>query len=323
MLGNDCSKELDNGAMTPALSHNNLRMRAGAALAAGCLALSLCPALAFAAPTGQQDAAQGNPPAMQQDGGKDMQAPDGFDFGDKTSTDQQAPDGQAPSQGQAPDGQAPDGQAPSQGQAPDGQTPPQGQAPDGQAPDGQAPDGQQLPQGQAPDGQRPSVNAPGNDDALGNQVRQSLADEYGIETALPNADAGNQAGQGAPQGKPSEAPELPEGAVNVQQIIDSLRDVISKFGSSVLSEKLSDDSFATEVKDYAVSANDQRLADFAKQTAQPGADAQGEGQAPAGEQPSSGEQPPALDEQNTTVDSTVMNQIIAWLMEAFGFTASA
>ena len=275
-----------------ALPTASLRSRVGAMLAAGCLTLSLCPVVALAAPPDQNGAPQGgNPPAMQQG------APEG-----------QAPEGQAPG-GEAPEGQAPDGQQPPAGEMPDGQAP-EGQAPDGQTPDGQAPDGQ------VPDGQQPPMGQP-KDDALGDQVRQALTNDYGIEISLPDdAQKPGEDGEDSQQGKPEAAPELPEGAVNIQQVIDSVRDIFLKYGSAALSSQISDSDFASEVKDYAVSANEKRLADFASNAAA------SEGAAPSGSQPSNG-QPSALPEDLSSVDSTLMKQAIALVMDAFGYTVNA
>ena len=316
-------------------SHLNPRRRAAAAFAAGCLALTLCPAAAFAAPSGPGGAPQGGmPPAMQQDAAMPSgQAPDG-----------QAPDGQAPA-GQAPDGQAPDGQAPEgqpMEQAPDGQAP-MGQAPDGQA-DGQASDGQ--PSGQAPDdlnGDWQSI--PGDQprsDALDDQIRQELTDSYGIQTERPAAVA-KATGQNGQPGSPEDAPEIPEGETNVQQVIDAIRDVLRQYSSEDLASKLSDADFVAEVQAYAKSATASRLAAFASGQ-KPASASEAAGQAPESQGDANAQAPSGRDgdpadgtapanapdtdgfdaaQAIQNVDSSLIGQIASLVMAAFGYTSAA
>ena len=349
--------------------HKTLRGRATAALAAGCLALSLFPGIALAAPADDQASQQGgNPPAMQQ--GPGSMAFSDASFGDMAGggmmpggqmPDGQMPDGQAPD-GQAPEGQAPTGQAP-EGQAPDGQAP-EGQAPDGQAPTGQAPEGQapsgQAPTGQAPEGQAPAGAPNGNgprSDALDDAVRTTLTKDYGVEASTPaDAAAGQQQGapgeapegtptgqapegtsEGAPtgqapEGAPGAAPELPEGAVNVQQIIDSVRDIFRSYSVSDLeSADLTDESFAANLADYVLKAAEERLQMFASgekpsDMQPPAGEAPtgqaSEGQAPTGEAPTgeapTGQSPAAL---GKDASEALIANLTAFVMGVFGYTA--
>ena len=109
-------------------THKNLGRNAASAIISGCLALSLCPAIAFAAPGGEppammqdsgyQDGSfnQGMPPAQSQNGGPSQSI---------GSPSDQNGGGQPTGQGNgAPQGQAPDMQQPANG-TPDGQQPAQ------------------------------------------------------------------------------------------------------------------------------------------------------------------------------------------------------
>ena len=303
---------------------SSLKSRTTAAITAGCLAFALCPGIALAAPGDTQDMqGSANMPAMQQ----------AFDRGAGLPG---APDGQAPS-GQAPSGQAQDGQAPS-GQAPD--SAPDGQAPSGQAPDGQAPVGpasegapsgdsdSRAPEGQAPDGNRGGIDRAGNalrTDAVDNQVRQVLSDSYGVEMPANGPD-----GAAFESGKPSEAPELPEGAINVQKVIDSVRDLLRGFGVDVLEKAdLTDEEYAAQLKTNVENATEERMQMFAngeKPSALPEAPQQGE--APDGNAPAKGEAPdgnapgqPSKAAQMQQASETLLNNLVSFVMGVFGYTA--
>ena len=356
---------------TAQISHLDLKPRFGAALVAGCLALSLAPCAAFAAPMEDGGFQQGGAPAAMQEGsqsGGEMPggAPMGQTQGGAMGQEpggQQAPSDdfgpQTPSEPIASNGfgeQQPSGDAPA-GQAPDGQMTPGQQAPSDELPSGQAPNGQTAPNGQAPLAQMPDQQngetswqqVPGNPtgdqprtDATDDQVRQALADSYGIETSMPNGQAGDAA---ATPGAPGEAPDLPEGAVNVQQIIDAMRDVLRFFSGDDLASRIGDADFAAELQAYAKSATEQRLAAFASgdapamqnapantpadnaavsandsalptgMPATPAAPANGEA-APANA-------PAAPAEAAQSVSASVFDQILSIIMGAFGYTTAA
>lgn len=293
-----------------AISHRSLRSRFGTAFVAGCLALSVCPAVALAAPgdaNGMQNGPDqmGNPPAaMQFDGQNAQQGPA---FGGM-QLDGQAPNGQAPADmGQIPDGQQ--GQAPDMGQAPDGQ---QGQAPDmGQMPGGDQQQTGQMPSGQAPfDMQGPSGMEP-RTDAMDNQVRQILADKYGIAT---NAFGGNGAFQ---PGDPTDAPELPDGAANVQAVIDTARDILREYRDEDLASKIGDADFVAALKAYALSSTAQRMEMFANQarpTMENPADLPSDEAAAPGQD---GTAPGA------TVSDDLMSAIIDLITDVFGYVNGA
>ena len=274
------------------ISHRTMRSRFGTAFVAGCLALSMCPAIALAAPGeagGMQDgqSQMGNPPsAMQFDNQDGQQAPA---FGGM-QLDEQAPNGQAPADmGQIPDDQQ--GQAPDMGQMPGGD-----QQQTGQMPSGQAPFDMQGPSGMEP-----------RTDAMDNQVRQILADKYGIAT---NAFGGNGAFQ---PGDPADAPELPEGAVNVQAVIDTARDILREYRDEDLASKIGDADFVAALKAYALSSTAQRMEMFANQAR------------PTMENPSDlpSDEAPASDKVGTTpnkaVSNDLMSSIIDLITDVFGY----
>ena len=240
--------------------HLRLRSRAAATIVAGCLAVSMCPAAAFALPsdTGMQG---GGTPAMEQpyQGGSQQ------DFNQQGGMSQDAPGMPSQFNQQGDQGQAgPQGQM--EGSAPEGA--PDGQAPDGQMPNGQAPDGQ-LPSGQPggagenaamPDGaQVPGAPA---DDAAASQVRDYLMEKFGIAASADMGAEGALPG-GQQMGQPGEAPEIPEGEVNVQAIIDTVRDVMRQYGADALqSADFTDETWKTELASFIQKATVERLEMF-------------------------------------------------------------
>lgn len=295
-----------------AISHRTMRSRFGTAFVAGCLALSMCPAIALAAPNeagGMQDGQgqMGNPPsAMQFDNQDGQQTPafGGMPF------DGQAPSGQAPSDmGQAPSGQqgnAPDmGQAPNNGQqgnAPDmGQTPNDGQQQPGQASSDEAMSGQNPFGMQGPSDMGPRA------DATDNQVRQILAEKYGI--TMP---AFGENGAFQPN-DPADAPELPEGAINVQAVIDTARDILREYQGEDLSAKIGNADFVAALKAFALSSTAQRMEMFASN------------ERPTMENPSDlpSDEAPNSDKVGTmpskAVSNDLMSSIIDLITEVFGY----
>ncbi len=321
------------------ISHLNLRSRFGAAFLAGCLALSVCPTLAFAATSAngaEQGNVNGNPPAAMQ-----------FDAGTVNDLQQGPQQGQAPSgftQGEAPEmGQAPEGmpggEAPDFSQAPEGA--PEGEAPDFQMQNGQAPNMQagELPSGELPSGQAPDMQAPnGNEprtDAMSEQVKQILAETYGI--TLPAFGESEPTGDFQPgnMGAPDEAPELPDGIVNVQQVIDTARDILREYSATDLQDKIGDADFVAALKAYALSATEQRLAMFASNERPtmeapsdlPSDQAAAPTDAPDGAAPGEAvdgapEGTPNGTAPGDAVDGTLMSQIISLIMDVFGYVAS-
>ena len=264
--------------------HRTLKARAAAALTAGCLAVSLCPAAAaFATPGNSADAAPGgNPPAMQQT----------FD------NNQQAPSGQPGAGNQMPGG-------------------------DEQAPGGQAPSGnQQAPGGQG--GQGGPGGQPAND-GVDDQVRTILSEDYDVNAQLPDQSGqpgqpGDNAGQppAGNAGAPTEAPELPEGAVNVQAVIDSVRDVVGHYGSDALeAADFSNEDFAAEMKAFVKSSFGQRMEMFAN--GKPG-DAASQPSTGDSAQPADGQTPPAAPSGNQ-MSSSIVSSIISLVYSALGYSA--
>ena len=279
------------------ISHRTMRSRFGTAFVAGCLALSMCPAIALAAPGeagGMQDgqSQMGNPPsAMQFDNQDGQQAPafDGMPF------DGQAPSGQAPSDmGQAPSDQQ--GNAPNMGQAPNNGQQQPGQVPSSEAMSGQNPFGMQSPSDMGP-----------RADATDNQVRQILAEKYGI--TMP---AFGENGTFQP-GDPADAPELPEGAINVQAVIDTARDILREYQGEDLSAKIDDADFVAALKAFALSSTAQRMEMFANN------------ERPTMENPSDlpSDEAPASDKVGTTpnkaVSNDLMSSIIDLITDVFGY----
>lgn len=319
------------------ISHRSLPSRFGSAFVAGCLALSVCPAIAFAAPGGQDamidNGMNGNAPAAMQVEGEFPSAPQpgqlpegmtGQTPGMQNAQDfafQGMPD-QAPAmQG---DGNRPQGasdQSPvTQAEMPESMH--QDQARNAQDSDAQLPNNppdsnSDLPQGQMPNGQpgqAPENNQLRNDD-FDKQVRDILSDKYGIGLPSPEGQEGN--GAASQIGDPANAPELPEGAVNVQQVIDTSRDVLDKYRGEDLSAKLNDAEFAAALKAFALSSNEQRLAMFASS------------ERPNMENPSDLPSPDAQDQAGNTgeapaklVDGTILQSVMNLVMETFGYIAS-
>lgn len=290
------------------ISHHNLRSRVGTAFVASCLALSVCPAIAFAAPGTQgapQDGAMnGNPPAAMQFDGEN---------------------GGMPLQGESPDGQpGHDSEMPG---APSGNMQ-QGQMPDmpdnqGQAPDNQAETPSNMPQNQlSPNGQpdqRPSGNQP-QPDGFDQQVRQILSETFGV--ALP--DFGNGSEPSFKPGDPADAPELPEGAVNVQQVIDTMRDVLHEYNGEDLAAKIGDEDFTAALKAFAISATEQRLAMFANNE-RPNMENPSDLPSPEAAAPADfdavGSNASAAAAPDTAIDNSLMSTIIGLIMDAFGYIA--
>ena len=246
-----------NSTSAEAVNHLNLRSRFTSALVAGTLALTLCPAAAFAAQPGQGAPDQGSSaPAMQQQLSNDFGAPQ-----------QGGSDGSMFQQGNADFGSF------EQGSAPDMQ---QG--------------GSNMPDAQQNNGGMPGMQQGGDQrqpmsDALSDQIRQILADAYGI--ALPDFLQAGENGQAPSEGagmpgNPGEAPELPEGSVNVQAVIDSVRDVFREYSVADLeAADFTNDEFKAELEEYVKAATQERLEMFAQHMFQPG----GPAMPPAGQAP--------------------------------------
>lgn len=166
----------------------SLQRRVGAAFVSGCLALSMCPALAFAQPDGtdaQQGAPNGNPPATQS--GEPQRGP------------QNGPQGQM---GGDLDSQIRDILGPYTSSQGNGQPP--------EAPSGDA--SQQPPEAPNGDSSQQQPEAPN-----------------GANASNPPAENGQQPGE-PPSGNIEDngAPAIPDGEVNVQQIIDAIRAMLQK-----------------------------------------------------------------------------------------------
>lgn len=322
------------------IDHLNLRRRFGSAFVAGCLALTVCPALAFAAPAGQGDQANmpgdlnGNPPAaMQVEQGGQGAAPDNAS-------------GNAPFGMQFGDGGM---NAPQQGEAPANEFQ-QDQAFGGAPQQGQAPDGAEMPQQGWETGTAPRT------DEVDDQIRSILGDQYGVDAAgpmgeLPNGQLPNgimpegqspdDANMSGMTGMPGEAPELPDGAVNVQQVIDTARDILREYSATDLNAKIADADFVAALQQFAKSATEQRVAMFAGnerpnmeapsdlpapvdgEAVAAGAPngeptAAGAAGAPNGEASASGASSAAA-APGENVDDTVMHSIIALIMDVFGY----
>ena len=287
-----------------AISHRTMRSRFGAAFVAGCLALSMCPAIALAAPGeagGMQDGQGqiGNPPSAMQFDNQDGQQGSAFGsmpFGDQAPSGQALFDmGQAPSDmGQAPSDQQ--GNTPDMGQAPNNGQQQPGQAPSDEAMSGQDPFGMQGPSDMGP-----------RADATDNQVRQILTEKYGI--TMP---AFGENGTFQP-GDPADAPELPEGAINVQAVIDTARDILREYQEEDLSAKIGDADFVAALKAFALSSTAQRMEMFANN------------ERPTMENPSDlpNDEAPASDKAGTmhgkAVSDDLMSSIIDLIAEVFGY----
>lgn len=317
--------------------HKNLRRRMGVAFVSGCLALSMCPALAMAQPGGadgafnpsdqpmEQTEQMGQPPAAPEG---DVQMPQG-DFDGSSAQQPPAMDGsqsanqapQAPGQtstdnangmpqqpGQAPEGDGNQGQQPNEAPADNGGQPNQQPGQDNQAPQGQP--GDQAPQGQPGQPRTDELDAK----VLG------ILESYGIELpSAPNAD--QQANGDQAPGNPGEAPELPEGAVNVQQVIDTMRDILHEYSVNDLETNMSDETFVTTLKAYAQTATAQRLAMFASQerpNMETPSDLPAEGdQAPEG----APEGTPEASAPGEGASDALLSQICSLIMDVFGYVS--
>ena len=206
--------------------------------------------------------------------------------------------------------------------------------------------------GQAPtDGQQPPAfeNGPrggmAGDDVFAGEIRDILMDGYGV-TAPSDADApaapssGEEGAmpQGGPAGNPGdfaqgapmvgEAPELPEGAVNVQAVIDSARDAVQEYGADTLkSADFTDGDFLSGLIDYVKTATEQREAAFAEGAAPSFGAPANNGEAPSDEALSS-EAPEAGDQAQQAPDaapqslgSSVLKNLIDAIANALGFNA--
>ena len=379
--------------------HLMLKSRATAALAAGCLALSMCPALAYAAPNADASQEEGRTSIERQmpNGGQEsdgQHSSDGRMAGSQMPSDRQMPTGEQPSDGQRPadeqqfgkqpaDGQQPSfesGQMPDTGQAPSGDQQPSGEerggvewapsdfsgvpAPaddqaqpsaDGQAPaDGQYPsDGQassddwQIPERDYQDGfsdlgQRgPRMEQFAEDSAADAQVRDILTEKYGAGQIPSNDAAGSGDGAGAPGGiagdqtrsgmegfvNVNDIPAVPEGEANVQEVIDTTRDIVRGYGADALEKAdFSDKGFLAGLTKFTNDVVAQRAEMFEnnakpENAEQPGAP-NGNGKE-AGAKASSDDaaQSSASKPANENVSASVLDQIIEFLAGLFGFSA--
>ena len=278
-------------------NHKNLRSRAAAGIVAGCLALSVCPAIALAAPP-EQDAPQGVEVTMQQPMDGQVE-----DFGNGRPSDEGFSNqgdsfwGEGPAQG-GPSGDFTNDQG-FNGEMPDEQPsfeqdeafgmPPENNSgePAGNQPGEQwgetafshdqqagAPQNGQPMQNQQPGGpmggQPGTMMAPtsGNmpmDNPMDLQISQFIKEKFGIdlEDGMGNATSDNAQKPGE-QSTNGQVPELPEGSVNVQQIIDSVHDLMLKYDIQMLEDADLDDSeFMNELSEYITKANEERLQQFA------------------------------------------------------------
>ena len=315
--------------------HLSLGSRAMAALTAGCLALSLCPALAFAAPSGEEAGQQGGNAPIEQQGPSGKQGPSNQMPNDNGSPNGGSlPAGNRPhfeegqSESSNPPGQPAEGQwADAGSQAPaDNAQPPRDDASQNGEP--QAPEGEN--EGQPDYRDRPMERPEGSSD-MDDQVREILAENYGMTANPPapegmadpvgagdNANAEGDAGAAAgnrrqPPELSGNAPEIPEGEPNVQEIIDTTRDIVREYGADALAEADFDDqAFLTKLAEYANSAIEQRMEMFKKGIA-PHSNAES---APAEDaQPISGAP------SNETASATVLEKVVSFLASLFGVGA--
>lgn len=326
--------------------HKNLRKRFGAAFVSGCLALTMCPALALAQPGDAFDQNGAPDQAMQAQGqqfgfGGDQQ------FGDPGAFQQAGMpfDGQEPGQGGQEPGQDGMAQPPAQDNGDQGQ---RAEAPsngNGQAPDangeGQQPDAG-LPES-APSGEFGQMSDAPFDlggfqmrsDAIDGQIRQLLADAFGISAFMQdqapedvgmqgqapegvNSDEFGGSGDMRMPGNKEEAPEIPEGEVNVQQVIDAARDILREYGSEDLEARLADPEFASTLQSYAKVTTEQRLADFANNV-RPTMENPADLPAPEGD----GDEPslPLEEEAEAQAGDSVLSQIVKLVLDVFGYAA--
>lgn len=304
--------------------HKNLRKRVGTAFVSGCLALSLFPALALAQPgdsddsfnVGDQPMGQmeqaGQPSAMPEG---DMQMPQGDfgSFGDLGGFDMQqpptAPEDQTPGQGQ-------DGNANSMSQQPgrEGSQSQQAQPPA----DGNDWQSDQQPSQDGQMGQR--TNQPGQPgqartDALDAKVK-SILESHGVTLPATPGDA-QQPGDQKAFAATGEAPELPEGEVNVQQVIDTMRDILREYSISDLEANISDENFVSTLKAYAQTATAQRLAMFEssmRPSMEEPCDLPSEGERPS-------ETAPANDAPGENAGDSLLSQICEIIMDVFGYVS--
>jgi len=386
--------------------HLTLKSRATAAITAGCLALSMCPMVALAAPNADASQQGGRAPIEQQMPNEDQgfngqQSPNGHGMANgQRPSDEQLPGAWQPAGGQQPAGEQPSGEQPageqqpgSDGwQMPGGDQAPMGQpeggddgfasgqvpaddqqfsdgefgsgenAPSGipgnqQPSDGVAPEGGQVPSdGQQPaDGQQqpgdwqmparddqnqpagaqgPREGQPAGDSAADAQVRDILADKYGVSTQMPEKGDAVEGADGTDGGmqrgkdqflRVDDIPAVPEGEANVQQVIDTTRDIVREYGADALGKAdFSDESFTTELADFANKSVDQRSEMFSSDAkpsdmtspadeAKPGATTDANGAANESGQSASAKP------SSENVSSSILDQIIEFLAGLFGF----
>ena len=245
-------------------SQTEFGRKVGTGLVAGCLALSMLPAVAFAAPGqggGPGQGSNGQQPAQMS---QEWQAPQGdeqfggeqpFNGGRQFGGDQFAGDGQFESDGQQsgqfgqPGGDSQDGFASRGGRG--------GFQRGGQ--DGQElGNGQQLPSTDGSDDfqGRPDGQPAGERDEAGAGMRGDSELDARIIAAIPDDDVRARAEAGNPDAK-NLRPAIPEGEVNVQQIIDAIRQALLEAGQfsssapSQASQRMGDRQFAQAPNDIA------------------------------------------------------------------------
>ena len=103
------------------------------------------------------------------------------------------------------------------------------------------------------------------DNPMDLQISQFIKEKFGIdlEDGMRN-EASDNAQKPGEQSTDGQVPELPEGSVNVQQIIDSVHDLMLKYDIQTLEDADLDDSeFMNELSEYITKANEERLQQFA------------------------------------------------------------
>lgn len=228
--------------------HRSLRSRAGSAVVAGCLALSMCPAIALAAQPAQDAFQQSGQPAMAQQG-PEMQQQGG-------TPDQQMGIPMEMNQDQATAGDAVEPAGVEQG----------GTFQPADMEQGSAPQFADMEQG-GMSGQFPGMQ---QSSEMDNQIRQLIMEEYGFGGQADAPQDGTAQGEGFGQmpemafGNPEEAPEIPDGEPNIQAIIDSTRDIMLKYKDADLdSLDFSDEAFRAELESFVKESTAQRLEMFA------------------------------------------------------------
>ncbi len=90
---------------------------------------------------------------------------------------------------------------------------------------------------------------------------------------VPNCRDRSQVGNGFKPGAPEDAPEPPEGAINVQQIYDSVRDAMRYcHDNNVTEANFDDEAFKASLSDYVTQADENRFKDVSDIGVEPNTD---------------------------------------------------